>query len=814
MKTAANNQRPETGAGRLQTGPTALLATLICLLALDIRQQVAGLHPQGHFRPVGPVRWPAASHQMGQVALLQHQQILAQLARNQHHRGQRQFRPNAGTNGPAADRRAAGGPRASPTEQQQAQQRSETGKLLVCYYTTRQSAPFRPEGAQEFVVPADKLPAAQFFGLNEVVDNRADSSGPPTSFSPMIPYEPFAGQQQEIVKPNRQATVELEFGSSNPAAATTGKNPQQQLLIKNNQLAGGQKPQTISASKPEGLLGAASQQVPVNNGATANKLQAGSVPLAGHLARPLLEPPLRQPVPSHDRDPSAAGAVDNSVDQFGHERNKQAIYSFVNELADNSLIVSAAGLNSAVLASSGQPLLGGGNNGHLANGYMKDNLKANNNGADGKQAAKQQTQQLVFSPPVNQLFIVGSSGAGGGTAPANLKQPTGGNNELLDTKSHLFIPSTYPTSSTISTIMAADYHQQQRNRQTSPPAGRQTSDSGPSLQRAKSLQVTEGELTPALPFNAGTTLSTTSSAAGPLPSAGSLEPVQTSYSYHNPQQASSAPPLLQHHFSQPASSGLEQLIVSNGQATASNNIALVGGEQRRATATMTTSGSFAPSNLLKIPITSASSNEVSIISADKMLITSSPPPPQPPASSVTAGPSSSTVGTVQQQQSVADATGGRHNQQQQQQQPMTTSSGTILSSALVSSPLSTMFDVFGAASQYLMRFKSSSLISPSSFAFNNIAGADHHGHHHAHGSTKSNGSSLRAAISPSSAASLISLPFSAASILSGVQKPMSIPSSDRSSVSSTNSPGVSSTSEAGGFLSRLTLQNNQRREDS
>lgn len=39
---------------------------------------------------------------------------------------------------------------------------------------------------------------------------------------------------------------------------------------------------------------------------------------------------------------------------------------------------------------------------------------------------------------------------------------------------------------------------------------------------------------------------------------------------------------------------------------------------------------------------------------------------------------------------------------------------------LISSPLSTMLDAFGVASQYLMRFKPGSLISPSVFAFNTI----------------------------------------------------------------------------------------------
>lgn len=148
--------------------------------------------------------------------------------------------------------------------------------------------------------------------------------------------------------------------------------------------------------------------------------------------------------------------------------------------------------------------------------------------------------------------------------------------------------------------------------------------------------------------------------------------------------------------------------------------------------------------------------------------------------------------------------------------------------SLVSSPLSTMLDAFGMASQYFMRFKPSSLISPSAFALNSINSNVHHqiGPHNMHRlypsaglpvtslkipslaplDTNNSSSSLQAASSSiSSPNPIIPLSFPA-SLLAGVQK--LTPSADKTSISGSSGAAAAandrSSAGSGGFLARFT----------
>lgn len=133
-----------------------------------------------------------------------------------------------------------------------------------------------------------------------------------------------------------------------------------------------------------------------------------------------------------------------------------------------------------------------------------------------------------------------------------------------------------------------------------------------------------------------------------------------------------------------------------------------------------------------------------------------------------------------------------------------------LSSSLISSPLSSVLDAFGAASQYLMRFKPSSLISPSSFMFNTLAASNAVTNHLP-------GLRLNGDSNVSSTASLISLPSSLVIGPSSSQQQLKLQSAvsggtGRSAASENSSPREQS---GGGFLSRFSVLhgNNQRRED-
>lgn len=192
--------------------------------------------------------------------------------------------------------------------------------------------------------------------------------------------------------------------------------------------------------------------------------------------------------------------------------------------------------------------------------------------------------------------------------------------------------------------------------------------------------------------------------------------------------------------------------------------------------------------------------------------------PLPLSMSASASPSSMTQSTPPSSAGQVSAAGGAASPTANQPTPSQATS-------LVPSPLSSMLDAFGMASQYFMRFKPSSFISPSSvFALNsNFPQSGQRDPHHFYrqssaptaglsvsalptlDSNNSNNSAQSASLVSgiSSPNSLIPLSFPAA-LLAGVQK--LTPTSDKAVVKPVSSGTANDRSSGGtsGFLARFT----------
>lgn len=702
---------------------------------------------------------------------------------------QRHYQPSTNTGAHLlADRRASGGgsgggsglpnvqnkPQASQHESSDAQ-RPNNGRLLVCYYTTRQSATHWPRDAREFAVPPE--------GMN-LVQSPNDLSFAPTDTR----YDLSLAANVNSAGPQQQVANQ-DFGYAN----LNTKNQQQQLVFKSATL----QPAANGADGGGIAVGRSANSIGIhNNGANKNKQH-----LQETVSQMLAAEHLQYQHPMAQQTLVFAEPVEGS---HSNGRNKQTpAYSFIGDLdsvGNNGLIVGGASINaegnsgaggtiatpvaaSAAPMAQSRPTTVLGHNGNNGNNFIINKDSNNGHHQDRNPMKQAQTgQQLVFSPPLSRAFV---AGANVGLASSN--------NEILDTKSQLFIPTGGNTNNNNNNNNSPQ-HQHHYHQQTAAPAGHQLeSQLGGTQKGTKGVQVAADQLSHANMF----------SVPKQLPQPASL---------HEPSPGSSGPfSAYRNSLQQSLSPTASQLILNGGNSGTSGGGAT--SNTHNVALKSPTSGANSPSGS-KLKYASLDDGgdrgEISHLSF---------------SSSPSSSASSSSSSSSSQPSSAASPSLGGPSSSTPQAQPSPPKTPSIaqagaLSSALVSSPLSTMFDVFGAASQYLMRLKPSSLISPSSFTFNTIQN-DHRIHRNQHQSpskTQTNSSSLLGSLASSvSANSLLPLPFSS-SLISSIQQ-KSVPPASSSAVSSQSSSSSDRSSASGatsgsGFLSRFAnLQNNQRRED-
>lgn len=587
--------------------------------------------------------------------------------------------------------------------QSQQQPQNDSGRLLVCYYTTRQSAPYWPKDAREFALPPEG------FG---------GEPGQAQNLAPILNYEPFSRQTSKSDANGPQQAHDYGSGGSNQNAQNT-KNQQQQLVFKSAAV----QAFPAAASQSGKQLVAMDQHNGAASSAKKSKQDGGEQFNTLHV----------------QHQPSGAWFEQNNNKPAGKHNKQSPVYSFVGEAesgGNNGLIVGGGGVDGGAFAvgsngNNGNNLIISHKDGHNQNQNQQQQLQERN---PMKQQA--QAQQLVFSPSLSRAFIVGG--------PAG----SASNNEALDTKSQLFIPQ-QPQHQQHS-------HKPNNNNQFSAQQVAAAKQASPTklyhhellVHKGKSLQLAgEQQVSPSQAgFISGAVASVAASV--PLSSASSA----LVHSVQSPYQQ----------FSQPHQSGTNQLIV--------------GAVQQPTTTTTTNQAQKSPTPVgvnnfssleVQYSVGGASEPGASKGGSTGALLGSStspaliraPPPPSSPQTSSTA--------------------------------------------ALVSSPLSTMFDVFGAASQYLMRFKPSSLMSPSSFAFNTISSE-----HLQQAAAAAAAAGIKSGADNSSAqqivgsqpSSLLPAPFPTGLLASLHHK-------------SAGSPAASLDRSGSGLLSRFSLQNNQRRED-
>lgn len=727
----------------------------------------------------------------------------------------------------------------STTAQPNQTHQKDNGKLLVCYYTTRQSAPYWPKDAREYVIPAD--------GVNSI--NGANDLSQ-MAFAPILQYEPFARVDHRNT--NQNLNNEAQQASPDFPSSSNIKNQQQQLVFKSAAMMqqSSQQQQQLLAGGPS-LAG-----VGINTNAMLSSYNNGNKSKQFHnhqnhhesaAISQVLEQQQQQQqklLNSHNIDQQTLIIASQPIDNTFGSKNKQTpAYSFIGDLDSNNGLIFNGGsgtipptlqasinsVGSSSLATAQQHSLSGNNGNNFI--FGKDNTNRNNNNSYNnnnngnypeRNSIKQpnnQAQQLVFSPSMSRTFVVGPN-----SSPTNTN--TNSNNEILDTKSQLLIPSLpqkphqtqlQPAQTSLNNQL---HHQQVASTSTTNsnlPIMYQQHDFV-ALQKAKSLQLTNGEQLSSLHLFSGPVSSTP-----PVPlssaSSSSLAQYTTAASYRNSQNHgyTNSPnnnnininnDNINNNNQQQQKQFLpntNQLILSSGQTTSSTGGQKYSSAGGNGLAGMKLSYQVSAANSVNInnlggkSSSSPSPSSSSLTNAGSSSSTStngasSPLPLNLPPPSASSPPSSASSSSSQ---SLNGSNSGSAS-------ATTTNASGNLSSALVSSPLSTMFDVFGAASQYLMRFKPSSLISPASFTFNTIPNDNHHHHSHQHHhGLKSSNSSL---LSPGSPASLIPLPFTT-SLTSSLQK------SPSSSSSSTNDRSSNSNSGSVGIISRFALQNNQRRED-
>lgn len=667
-----------------------------------------------------------------------------------------------------ADRRTSGaGPATQP--QPQPQQQPEEQRMLVCYYTTRQaasSAPYWLKDARGFIAPASadlvspQLSAPANAPANHANDKtqqqqqqqpEAMASEQQAAFAPILHYEPFVSSGGELSSASTMALPTIE-SPANSFSEHLGRAAQQtagtQLIFKssaqqrqqqqNGAAAAQVLGELVASSSPKtsntNYIGVAAQQprhtqrqpaIDLSEFATGNQ-QAGLL-FSGATVSPATmskQTPVYSFVGELDtvRDNNGAGQLvltqSASSSSLELSPSPSASSSVATQQSNGIGANSIAG--SQQIKSQPQQLFqqpqqqqqhftNNGQNNFIINTVAAPTSNNNRNHPAGGHSAQvttappatqatssaqqqQQQSQLVFSPHLSRAFFVGSppaSGGGGGGATTTQQQA---NNEILDTKSQLFIPSPMHTAIALTQQQQRSQQQQQVNNGAAA-AVNAMAVAAAQLYRQQQ-QRSNGDNSPASAATANSHMSTYLSPGAAAMKGKSL-----------PLQAAEQP-----------------LVVAFGGP--------VSGAQ-------------------SVPLSPASSS--------------------PAAQSRLATYRSSTTSSDKQQAAhynviASNVSAGQRSSVHAHANAQPNS----LSSSLVSSPLATMFDVFGVASQYLMRFKPSALISPSAFAASFSGSSGHEGAFRATTTTQ-NGSSFSdaAAYDTHPAGPHALLPLNAAHLLGG-----------------------------------------------
>jgi len=834
-------------------------------------------------------------------------------------------------------------------------QKSAEQKVLICYYTSKKSAPYWPKDAREFILPADELSLhtriaqhqhqhqeqqAQHQQLS-LMRNSAAIGQPAVLAAKQVKNLPpnyslleSGEQRQHQVQLQAQQSKENNNENINFINHHNGQRQTAQVLIRplseerqklsaEQLFAGGQmvlispppaasvnnaafsiearmQPPTQSQSQLQSQAQLQQQQLQQPMQPTSVNHQAALRHLDARqdnqpLDRQLLGPTQVAPGSGTNNSGATLAQLANEQlhlqhqqqqHQFQQQKQMQQLQSIQRnvELVDNGLIVAAAGSTGTVSLSAAAPLREGQklqpfqhsgassdaptvvgqpdqqqtflkpnngantNNGNGNNNNNNSNLDHPDDGATGQEALQassagssgsagsasgastaatslgrnlRQPSQLAFSSPAARPAHFGPTAAlqSGGLVHAKENELASGNRDKL-----------WPGQQTQPTL---------GQRPSQPPSG-QTEESSPHRSppspqhhRAKSLPLQAADSAEGS-SSGPSSGSSSSSSASSAPSGQQRVFFDVGQPAGSPYTSSSA--LVQRYVPVPGGQSNE-LAAHDRLSSASPKMADFQLEGHNALPP-TSAASFAMLDQL------AHSTSVAPTSSATNVATL----PFGAASSSSAATSSSAASYLL----VEPARDTDNTRQQAAYKTASTAAGNSLSAALVSSPLSTMFDVFGAASQYLMRFKPSSLISPSAFgnSFNNLV-SDHHKNNNNHlftnqqqqqqhsaGSSatsepagSSNFSRVRFSSEPgtgpnktgsssssssaSFASSFMSLPFSSGStgILSGaMQKPASNERSGNGASSLTSKSA--SSSSAGGFFARLASQSNQQREDS
>lgn len=618
---------------------------------------------------------------------------------------------------------------------------SENGKVLVCYYTTRgQSAPYWPSDTSGYVIPADQL------GENGREQEAAGGQSAPTAelrqesgFAPIV-----AGYDRSVNGPQKNGFVAQTQRSSgnqhDPRGYSYAKNQQQQLVFKS----------PLNAQEP------ISMQTPAANGFLANSLASNN---------------------------NNNGLL-KSAEQ--HQYQDAGSHLLAGELNQNNLGISGNGNNINILLSQ-----------HNQQQQQQQQALIINNGNPKKQAAP--SYSLVGNSDLDSTanngggLIVSSapmSSSGYGNDNGNNGDNGGfiisGGGKENNNGNHQERNSPLVASASVKQQVPAHHHQQLvfPHQQQQP---------APSLSRA---------------FIVGSTAATPSVHNEVLDTKSQLFISHNNRHLQQQQQQQVTAERQKGKSLQLLASGSEQQQLSpilgqqHPQQQLTGFISSTPPVPSTTTAQATTQHaatfrsnnnnsqqfSFLPSsaNTNQPTVGIGQSTALKSPASSKLACQAGDCPAQngkQSAASSRASPAPATASSAHHLQAAAP--------------------GNSLSSALVSSPLSAMFDVFGAASQYLMRFKPSSLISPSSFVFNTIQSDTLH-----HGLKTGNSTSLLG-----SAGSLIPLPYVPANMIA--------PPPPQTKSSSPTSPPVASASETESIgdsspasWSRFALQNGQqRRED-